>query len=125
MWRGGASRAVTADHFASATFPALLVAAALSLSLCNTAAAAMSSGPGAQHAEFVRRATDILRASADGVTARDVRTRMEADMGLPPNAPLERYNASRPARHIEMLVSKCGMHAGARSSIVGESGAGV
>ena len=42
----------------------------------------MSSGP-AQHAEFVRRATEILRASADGVTARDVRTQMEADTGLP------------------------------------------
>jgi hypothetical protein len=43
---------------------------------------------------------------------------------LPPNAPLERYDASRPARHIEMLVSKCGMQAGARSTIVGESGGG-
>ena len=70
----------------------------------------MSSGP-AQHAEFVRRATDILRASVDGVTARDVRTQMEADMGLPPNA-LQAMREEVDAAIVEALKALHGEGAG-------------
>ena len=87
----------------------------------------MSAGP-AQHAEFVRRATEILRASADGVTARNVRTRMEADMGLPPNA-LQAMREEVDAAIVEALKALHGEGAGGEADaevaarLAGASGA--